>query len=576
MSLTNPPLSFHSVYEPRLDVDNERQWAILKGGQTVTPNRYPATSFSNSNWSFQINPPGKTIVMDRVIVIHVPVTITITATNTGTNQILQPGRFAFRSHPISSICTSMAAKINSAQCQMDVSQTIHCLEHFRTPMEYVRNHGSILPAMTDNYADYEDAISANNNPLGSYTDNSCQNARGSYKMTIVNGTTAATITADLYEYVYIPPFLYDGSEAGGLTHLDTFNLDCVLSGALPHILSMDLVTLLATGVTVTNVSVNFSQPELLVTWITPRIDQPIPPVIVYPYFNVARYISGTGTTTVAAQAQSTLVSNVMQFGSVPFKIYAYVRRSDADVQSSLTNMLSATDTFAQIRSVSIQFNNITGIMSSANQEELYQIALNNGLKMSFTEWMGQTQKTTATSSTVQLIGTTGSLLCFSPSKDFGLDATLADGVLGQFNFQLTANFTNRSKYAYPFELVIVAVTDGTLTISNQSTVIQIGVASSQDVLDSLESDMSYNQLEQVYGSGSFFSRVGDALKKGVQFARKHQLLSKGLSLVPLPGAQTASQVAQKFGFGYSPAGARGGVVVGGAEMGRNSLQKRIR
>ena len=36
-----------AIYEPRLKISNEREWVIVKGGQTVTTTAYPASSHSN-------------------------------------------------------------------------------------------------------------------------------------------------------------------------------------------------------------------------------------------------------------------------------------------------------------------------------------------------------------------------------------------------------------------------------------------------------------------------------------------------------------------------------------------------
>jgi hypothetical protein len=43
-------LEFFSVNEPRVELNNKRTWQILKGGQTVTPYKFPATSASDTNW----------------------------------------------------------------------------------------------------------------------------------------------------------------------------------------------------------------------------------------------------------------------------------------------------------------------------------------------------------------------------------------------------------------------------------------------------------------------------------------------------------------------------------------------
>ena len=91
-----------AVQDPRVRLENERMFAIIKGGQQVTYYKYPASSFSNSNFNFSTNPPSKQTILDRVAMVQVPFTITFTGTGAGTGNILQPGRDAFRNFPLGS------------------------------------------------------------------------------------------------------------------------------------------------------------------------------------------------------------------------------------------------------------------------------------------------------------------------------------------------------------------------------------------------------------------------------------------------------------------------------------------
>ncbi len=76
MSQSAIPLNVVAVYEPRLELNNERQWVVIKGGQLVTYYPFPATSFSNSQFNFTCNPPSAQTVLDRAVFIEVPYTIT--------------------------------------------------------------------------------------------------------------------------------------------------------------------------------------------------------------------------------------------------------------------------------------------------------------------------------------------------------------------------------------------------------------------------------------------------------------------------------------------------------------------
>jgi len=167
-------------------------------------------------------------------------------------------------------------------------------------------------------------------------------------------------------------------------------------------------------------------------------------------------------------------------------------------------------------------------------------------------------------------------------------------VVGQFNFQIAQlNITNQNQYdTFPLDLYIIAVYDGTIVISGNSAPITIGVASREDVLNTMNSMMSYNDIQSLYGGGDFFSSLKNIAKKGVDFLRDTKLLSKGLGVaatIPHPyvavPAKIGESVASILGFGegeglmagkrHKKKHRRGGVLVGGEGMTRQQMQKRL-
>jgi len=421
------------VLEPRVDLDNHREWAILKGGSTVTPMIFPAQSYSNSNINWNIICPSKQAILDRVCVVHLQVTLTFAGTTTGgTNNLLQDSVGALRANAIQRAFSNLSVNVNGQTASLEPQQMIWAMERIRDSLAYKQTFGSIRPQMLDNYASYNDAFGANNNPLGNYRTNSAENPRGAYRMTVTsNTTTAAVVVVDLYDYLMLPPLLWgdDGCgrirEAGGLTMLDTFTVSATMNQSLQRIWSSIPLVSLNTA-TLSSLTVNISaNPELHLWWITPRLTENIPMAIPYPFFSVQRYTT-VGVTTLAPNASATVSSQVIQFQSVPLKLYIFARRADSDIYSTLAKTISATDTFAKINSIAINFNNVAGILSQASPAHLYEMSLQNGLNMSWDEFNGYTQLlATSGSPSSSLVGTTGSLLVIDPSKDFGLDSTLA-------------------------------------------------------------------------------------------------------------------------------------------------------
>jgi hypothetical protein len=584
MSEAIPPLRTVGVLEPRVELQNERLWAILKGGQTVTPYRIPATSYSNSNWNWTVIPPSKSSVLDRVVIMHANITLNFVGTAPVGQNLLQPGTDGFRSHPINRMISNLSVSFNGYQASIESQQIISALERVKNPLEFLRTYGSIYPQMQDTYANYGDALIVNNNPLGAYIDNPAQNPRGAYYMDVtqvpfVTGTTTSTVTADLYEYVVLPPLLFGSNysgqicEAGGLTHLDNFVISAALNQSLARVWCHAITGANPATSTITSLAVNVNtSPELFLWWVTPRLVEGIPKEIVYPFQQINRYTTSSNIT-LLQNATATLTSNVIQFSSIPLKIYIFGRRSDTNIFSSLSNTLDATDTFVTINNISIQFNNISGLLSQADAVHLYEMSLQNGLSMSWDEWSGFTQQLSLTTAS-KVTGTVGSLLVIDPAKDFGLESTLSDGSLGQFNFQIAAmSVTNQSQYSsFPVDLYIIAVYDGIMTISNNSGTTQIGVVSKRDVLDAPDADMNYNELTAIYGGGDFFSNLGNIVRGIPDWLKRTKAVSKGLRLLPVPGANVASTVADILGYGEEESG---GILVGGKKMSRKEMRKRL-
>jgi len=590
------------VYEPRVELGNKRSWAIEKGGSVVTPFVIPATSYSNSNVVWQVVPPSKQSILDRVVVAHVPVTLTFAGTTSDGSNLLQPGKCGLRSRPIQRMFSTLSMAVNGQTISLEPQQIVQALERVKAPLEADREFYSIFPCMTDKYATYGDASLANNNALAIYADNPAENSRGSYRMNVTsNTTTAATVQIDLYEYIVLPPLLFgaDGDgiirEAGGLTHLDTFVVNAAMTQNLARIWCNANPTFGSSPstATITSLTVNISaRPELHLWWITPRLTEQIPMKINYPYFNVQRYTTGT-VATLAPNASATIQSTVMQFQSVPHKIYIFARRSDSDIFSTLLKTIGSSDTFVNINSIAINFNNVSGLLSQASQLQLYEMSLQNGLSESWDEFGGYTQLLSSSGSTTT-IGTVGSLLVIDPAKDFGLDSSLANGSLGQFNFQIAQmNITNQNQYeTFPIDLYVIAVYEGVMEISYNQAPITVGVASKEDVLSAVPSHVGYHALRYVYGGGGdFFSDFAKGFEKGfgdvLNFVKDNKLISKGLGIIPHPGTQIASQVADLLGFGegegVGAAGRshhrkhrkKGGVLLGGEGLSVRDMKKRL-
>ncbi len=283
------------------------------------------------------------------------------------------------------------------------------------------------------------------------------------------------------------------------------------------------------------------------------------------HFQLSKYITkfgGVAESNVPKQMQS----QVIQLNSIPRKMYIFLRESDSEINSSILRSVNSTDTFCKINRVSLSWDNIDGVLSGCEDINLYEMSVANGLNYDWTSWKGiTTNYGTSVTPNTQKIGLKGSILCICPGVDFGLRNSQAEGVLDKINFQVTVDFVNinQTRNLIP-DLYVLAVYDGFLDIYNNSAQAIIGAVTNSDILSTPVSyDISYHELQKIYG-GDFFSKVRDTgskliknLGKANDFLREHKLVSNVLGAIPSPYTQSASKLAESFGYG------NGGVLRGG-------------
>lgn len=581
MSLGNPAVDVFSIYEPRMNLSNvqQRQFAICRGGNTITSYVYNATSKSNTSVNFQCNPPSRSTVLDRVALVKMNVTLNFIGQAPAGQNLLNPGYDAFRAWPISSCTNTLTSTINGYGISIELSKMIHAITRFNEPHDLKHNFLSLVPQMDDNCQDYRSVNSGNLNPLAAITTNPVYPSRGGYPYTVISNTnTAASIQANLYEYVVLPPFIFDGCESGGLTHIDTLNFTYNF-GRLERMWSHCPRAGYEINDT-TGLSVTINSASMLLFYITPRITDFVPETLVYPYYQLTNYRTDPSTVSSNAgsllyNATAVITTNVIQLQSIPTRIFVFAKRSDTQIQSNVNSLISCTDSFLQITSLQVNWNNINGIYSGADPAQLYLMSQQNGLTMSWNEWWGETNALNQDQGDPsEQIALTGSIICLEPGKDLPLRDDEAPGMLGQYNLQIQLGVKNINPYAntapdedvpvydYPIapEVNIICVYDGILTIQNNSTLAQIGIVSKQDALTApTRYDLSFNAVENMYG-GNFFTKVRDWFKnKAIPWVKEH-----GPQI-----AKVASMAAPLVGLG-----AHG--ELGGASIKRRSLRHRLR
>ena len=596
MSGTYQHLKPVEVLDPRVIVQNERAYAVLKGGNQVTLKQWTSTSISTSSIQFSVPPPSAAIFVDAKMYIYLPVRLTFTGTPPVGQTLIQALRDAPRAWPISSSINTLQCTINNQSVSINLADMIHCLKYFNTDDELLDGDYSMFPNYPDQTQQYGDLFGSNRSQFSQYADGikGAVMQRGSYPFTVVANPVSAgvpvtaIIDVAFCEPIVLPPLYFGSSNRSAFFNVSSMDFNITFEGNVAaRMWSHDDIG--ATNV-ITSSTATFGGmvsgpataflggqlPLLLINYITPKEDMVLSPnmPISYPYFDVQRYV--TQQSAVPAAGTTTIQSNNIQLSSIPRRIYIFVR----DSNQFLFNNASLPDAFFQISNLSLQFLNKNGLLASASPMQLYNMAKKNHINMHWVDWSGQPLKQAATL-TDNLAGI-GSLLCIEFATDVGLDSISCPGKLEQAALQVQVTCKNISTRQITPSLYVIAVLEGEFVIPSLGrAMVNVGCISSQDILDAKQMPgYNYADVENVQG-GDFFSGLKNFWQQRVLPAVRSFIKEKGISKslgalgTVLPGpygqvAKTASEVAKHYGYGD------GGVLLGAARLPKKQLKKQVR
>jgi hypothetical protein len=608
MSLSYNPLQTVSVLDPNIDLmdQQDRKYAILKGGNQYTYKEYIASTISNSSITFNCPPPSANTIVSRKMYVRLPIRLTFTGTSASGGKLLVPGKDAFRQFPISSSCNMLSLVINGQPANIPLSEIIHAMNRFNCGEEVLATEYSITPCYPDQSQDYNDLDGSIGNPLSNFVDSRQGdiNGRGAIPFTVVsdNGTTAI-VDAVITEPIFVSPAYYGMGDAAGFYNVNaiTVTMNFITNGfrAWSHMADAGTATsriINSIQMQFNNFSTAFSygsvQPSMLFKYITPSNQMNLSPVnmpLTYPYFEVTDHTTDFNTPA-AYDAIGNYPSSNLQLNSIPRKIYIYLKRSNVQLQSSSIY----PDVFMPILQANVTIGNYTGQLTSATQQQLYEMALKNGYRGSFIQWSGSkvgSASSFVTPGGTSFIATEGSILCIDPALDLGLPDNVCSGYQDQVNFQVTLtavnNFNhatlNRGMQAPLLTLHVVTVDEGSFVIPQiNSAVKSLGIITAQDIINAKVSDgIKYRDVVQINGGGNFWSNLKEIASPVNKFLKDTKVISTALSAPNPYSMYTApvASVAKSLGYGnggavYDPSQSQGNY--GGASVSRRSLASRLR
>jgi len=536
------------VLDDRLMISDKITYGVLKGGENVTSATFAAISQANNQHTYNIQVPSLNTICDRRVLWKSKVTLKVTGIPANGKFLLDYGvKDALGAFPLHQLATVMSATINNTSVSVNVRDVIAPLLRVHNRRELSLYNGT-TPTTPDNCQKYEDFIGTNANVLGGYNNVTDNNLipRGAFNVVIGSSISTGVPTGALVAgngsvqtayiqfesaepLLFLSPFTYatvDG--APGLAGIQNLNFNFNMGDATRVLRSALTDMVSGTGKKTVTVE-KYENSELQFMFISPHASEIIPARNVVPYVEVPRYLqSNFGAR--AAGEEFTFRSSSITLNQVPDKLIVGIRRI-GDSTYSVDG--STPDAFLPISGVSINFNNQSGILSSATPYQLWAMGNENGANLSWLEHSGACNFGSASAGLTgkgQTVATCGSVLVLEFGKDINLTQDyLAAGSLGNFLLQMNVTAKNTYAEAANFEMFIITVNSGLFVSERGTSSLYTGILTKQDVISASEqSAVSYSKAFRMVG-GSVLDRLKSAIKSGVSVGK---VLAQHSSAVP--------------------------------------------
>jgi hypothetical protein len=447
------------------DISTKADVIVAKGGAQNNYQHIKSNSLSTTNINVNVVVPSENTIVDRNVTItctaKLKVTIpAFTSYSQGVKTAFSYGKTeALAQFPLNSMFNNSSVTINQSNTSVNTRDMLHSLLKMSSD-ESLNMYD--CPHMSDKrFKKYSDMTMTPSNPLGSYNDSvGGEIPRGAHPAIIgvivtrhgqaasarvVTGTDAGDIAfvaalasgnnADHWvvditftstePLLFLSPFIYgknNNNSAGlyGIRNMDfVFNMDSSAKGVLCSGSANPMTVELT----------SFDECYINVNYLTTQASDLLASKNVVPYVDYARYI--TTHSNLLYNASSKIDAHAVQLNQIPNKIYIFARKT-LDLQA-----LKDSKSFLPISDISINFNNVSGILANANAKDLYNMSVSNGSKQDRYEFLGK-----ATGMTGLPVATSGSIVIIDPSRDLNLPDYLSNGSIGQFSFQPSVTILN--------------------------------------------------------------------------------------------------------------------------------------
>ena len=454
-----------AVRDEVLNLDDKINYAVLRSGQNISVQKYPAASATNQQLVFNVQVPSTSTIVSRNIALGSTFDITVTGVPAvgeflvnfsqynvlggAGNAVVYQGADSLAPFPINQMITNSSIQINNTTVSLPTNQVLDALLRCVDKKEFER-WNSTCPTQLDKYATYKQALCQQynagtnaptagtsaqalqavhvpsfNSPFNNFQDSNCNNnevPRGSFRIlsitgnTVGDGATVKTVVIRVksVEPLFLSPFLFgEKVEAPGLAGITQINATFQMAGASPTRVLRWVTSPTCGAKAITNVSFQQAETYLELVYYTPKPSDMIPQTVVTPLATYVNYIlpSQAGQVTISG-GTGQLQSNSIQLNSYPDKVWVWVddyfkfQQNSGNGEANNERGCGVADHYGSITSVSVILNNASGLLSTYSQEQLYRASVMSGSQQTYSEFSGLQQKWSL-AGTVGAVGVVG-------------------------------------------------------------------------------------------------------------------------------------------------------------------------
>ena len=499
-------------------ITDEEVYGVQSSASQSTYQQFKAISTSNSSVVFNVQIPSENILIDRHVLLKSNLAITVSATGVpmGEGVEFQYGvNSSMQAFPLNSLMQTTQLTLNNVSTSTNTADVLAPLMRMNDIREMAR-WNSLTPSLPDcQYGAYGDALFTNNNPMAAFNTSGYDPEilpRGSFKVDVVvqhqpaaGGPTDASLIStspnDTWKFfisgTYTEPFLAlspfintNPENQAGLVGINNLSLVLNIDATCKRVFSSSCHYI--TGVTLGNAGsgqagaspTGFSETQLMFNFLSLQPEQyaKISTRNIVPYMDFPRYLTASGNNpTIPAYTQSSAISSQsIQLNQVPDMIIIVARMPLGDQN------WANTSSFLAIKNISVNFNNSSGLLATASQQDLYNLSVRNGSAQSFYEFCGQASTNDNATGGVTLVPTTGSVLVLNPCYDFSLPSYLSASSLGQYQLQFNITLFNQFPDDIQPEIMIICCNSGLFSTQQGTSQIFTGILTKEQVLRTKE------------------------------------------------------------------------------------------